>query len=96
MARGGKREGSGRPHGAVNKVTASIREAAQEYSAQALQVLVTVATTSESDAAKVAAANSILDRAHGKPTQTMDIDANVKAAITEVRRTIVDPGHRDA
>jgi hypothetical protein len=96
MARGGKREGSGRPQGAVNKVTASIREAAQEYSAQALQVLVTVATTSESDAAKVAAANSILDRAHGKPTQTMDIDANVKAAITEVRRTIVDPGHRDA
>jgi hypothetical protein len=83
----------GRPKGALNKATADIREAAQEYSAQALQVLVNVATTGESEAARVAAANAILDRAHGKPKQSVDVDANVKAAITEVRRTIVRPSH---
>ncbi len=72
MARGGKRDGAGRPKGAVNKVTADIRQAAQEYSARALEVLVSVATTGESEAARVAAANAILDRAHGKPTQSVE------------------------
>lgn len=91
MARGGKREGAGRPAGAVNKATADIREAAQEYSAQALQVLVRVATSGESEAAQVAAANAILDRAHGKPRQSVDVDANVNAAITAVEWRVVDP-----
>ena len=91
MARGGKREGAGRPKGAVNRVTADIREAAQEFSVEALQVLVSVYRNSESDAAKVAAANSVLDRAHGKPGQQIDVSAAVNATLTEVRRTIVDP-----
>jgi phage gp46-like protein len=82
MARGGKREGAGRPTGAVNKATADIKEAAQEYSAQALQVLVDVATSSKSDAARVAAANAILDRAHGKPKQS--VDAELTGNITIV------------
>lgn len=91
MARGGKRDGSGRPKGAVNKATADIREAAQEYSAQALAVLVRVATQGESEAAQVAAANSILDRAHGKPKQAVDVQADVKATIQAVEWRIVDP-----
>lgn len=73
MARGGKREGAGRPKGAVNKATADIREAAREYSERALMVLVQVATAGESEAARVAAANAILDRAHGKPRQTSEV-----------------------
>jgi len=93
MSRGGKREGAGRPKGAVNKVTADIREAAQEYSAQALQVLVQVATAGESEAARVSAANAILDRAHGKPGQTLDIDANVMATVQRIEREIVRPSH---
>jgi predicted ArsR family transcriptional regulator len=96
MSKGGKREGAGRPKGAVNKATADIREAAQEYSDQALQVLVSVATSSDSDAARVAAANAILDRAHGKPRQAVDVDANVKAAITAVEWRVVDPKTVDA
>lgn len=91
MARGGKREGAGRPEGAINKVSADIRAAAQEYSDQALQVLVKVATAGESEAARVAAANAILDRAHGKPKQAVDVNADVNATITELRRTIHDP-----
>lgn len=93
MARGGKREGAGRPKGAVNRATADIREAAQVYSDQALQVLVKVATEGESEAARVAAANSILDRAHGKPKQSVDVDANVQAAVTKITREIVRAPH---
>lgn len=85
MARGGKREGAGRPKGAVNKATADIREAAQEYSEQALRVLVQVATAGESEAARVAAANAILDRAHGKPRQSVDVDANVGLVVEVVK-----------
>jgi phage gp46-like protein len=91
MARGGKRDGAGRPQGAVNKATASIREAAQEYSAQALQVLVNVATSGESEAARVSAANAILDRAHGKPSQAVELDGTLKATIEAIEWRVVDP-----
>jgi hypothetical protein len=78
MARGGKRDGAGRPKGAVNKATADIREAAQEYTTEALGVLAKVMRASESDAAKVAAANSILAYGHGKPRQALEIDATIQ------------------
>jgi len=96
MPRGGKREGAGRPKGAVNKATADIREAAQQYTDQALAVLVEVMTTGDSAAARVAAANSVLDRAHGKPGQTVDIDAKLNATVRRIERSIVDPAHPDS
>ncbi|NQE62942.1 hypothetical protein [Caulobacter sp. RHG1] len=75
--RGGKRSGAGRPKGAANKATADIKEAAGEYSDAALKVLVRVMGDSTAPAAaQVAAANAILDRAHGKPKQSLDVDAN--------------------
>lgn len=91
MAKGGKREGAGRPKGAVAKVTADIRDAAQEYSDQALKVLVHVAVNGQSEAAQVAAANAILDRAHGKPKQSVDMKGDIKATITAVEWRIVRP-----
>lgn len=72
MPVGGKREGSGRKKGVPNKATASIREAAQQYTEQALQTLFNVMNTAtEPAAARVSAANSILDRAFGKPVQAV-------------------------
>lgn len=84
----GERRG-GRQKGTPNKATADIREAAQEYSQQALEVLVNVATAGESEAARVAAANAILDRAHGKPKQAVDVEANVQSAFTVIERRII-------
>lgn len=72
MARGGKREGAGRPQGAVNKATADIREAAQQFTNDALEVLVEVMKHGDSAAARVAAANAVLDRGHGKPKQSVE------------------------
>ena len=45
----------------------------------------------ESEAARVAAANSILDRGHGRPRQALDVDANVAATVNSIVRRVVDP-----
>lgn len=80
---GGKRSGAGRPKGTVNKATADIRARAQEYTDEALSILLSIARNeAASEAARVAAAKDILDRGHGKPRQT--IDANVKRSVTDM------------
>jgi len=51
------------------------------------------------EAARVAAANSLLDRGWGKPAQAIvggDEDDPAVKMIHEVRRTIVNPGHTDS
>lgn len=73
-SRGGPRPGAGRPSGARSRATkqakATLSELAQKHTATALQVLVDVAKKGESESARVAAANAILDRAYGKPSQS--------------------------
>ena len=65
----------GRQAGTPNKTTASIREAAQQYTDEALKTLVEVmGDETAPPAARVAAANSLLDRGHGKPRQELDVD----------------------
>jgi len=69
---GGMREGSGRPAGAINKATSglklSLSELAREYTNDALDALVDVMQSSQSDSARIAAATTILDRGYGRPT----------------------------
>jgi hypothetical protein len=62
----------GREAGTPNKQTLDVKEAAQEFTAEAVAALATIMRTSESDAAKVAAIKEILDRGHGKAKQTVD------------------------
>ena len=63
----GERRG-GRQKGTPNKVTADLQEAAQVYTPAALKTLNDICVGGESEAARVAAANSLLDRGYGKPT----------------------------
>lgn len=87
----------GRQKGSANKVTADVKEAAAFYTSEAIATLASIMTnTDEAAPARVSAAKELLDRAHGKPKQSVDLDATVQAEITEVRRTIVDPRHSDA
>lgn len=86
MARGGFREGAGRKPGVPNKVKREIAEAAQEYSEQALRVLAEVMLEGDSAASRVAAANAILDRAHGKPAQAVKVGGDQEAPIQQVIR----------
>lgn len=64
---------SGNPGGRP-KASARVRDAAREHTEAALAVLVQIAKAGESEAARVAAANAILDRGYGKPTQPVDGD----------------------
>ena len=61
----------GRKKGSLNKATAEVKKAAQEHTEAALKVLVEVAENGESEAARVSAANAILDRGHGRPAQAI-------------------------
>ena len=70
-ARGGFREGAGRLSGSTNKSSPEqsqrLSELAKTYTEEALQTLVDVARNGRTDAARVSAANALLDRAYGKP-----------------------------
>ena len=76
MARGGFREGAGRPSGSTNKSspeqTKRLSELAKTYTDEALQTLVDVARNGRTDAARVSAANALLDRAYGKPAMKQE------------------------
>lgn len=73
MAGGGKRPGAGRKPGSPNKLKTSemreIKALAQVHAANAIERLAYLAEKAESEAASVAACNSILDRAYGKAPQ---------------------------
>jgi hypothetical protein len=70
----GERRG-GRKKGTPNKATASIREAARQYTQDALDTLASVMSDEKQPAAaRVSAANALLDRGYGKPAQPVDGD----------------------
>jgi hypothetical protein len=77
VAHGGKRPGAGRKPGSKDRATAeqgaTLAELARAHTGTALNVLVQVAQASESDAARVSAANAILDRGYGKPAQISEV-----------------------
>jgi hypothetical protein len=70
--RGGKREGAGRPSGSRNRLTASqkrgLTDVARDYTDTAIRTLADImCDQTATAAARVSAANAILDRAHGRP-----------------------------
>jgi len=75
--RGGPRPGAGRPVGAVQRARPeqkkTLSDLAREHTADALNVLVLIATQGESEAARVSAANALLDRGYGKPQQSVEM-----------------------
>src|SRR4051812_41326442 len=74
--RGGKRPGAGRKKGSRDRATveqkATLEELARSHTELAMNALVKVASSSESDAAKVSAASVILDRGYGKARQAVE------------------------
>jgi hypothetical protein len=80
--RGGKRTGAGRKPGATSLAKRDLASLAKEHVDLALDVLVQIAGQGKSESARVTAANSILDRAYGKPIQS-----NVEVPIDKVPQT---------
>lgn len=80
--RGGKRPGAGRKRGSRDRATgkqiASISELARQHAVEAIETLVSVAKGGESEAAKVSAANAILDRGYGRPSQAIQHSGTIQ------------------
>lgn len=90
----GERRG-GRIKGTPNKVTIVLKDAAREYTEQALNTLVSVMAGGEGipAAAQVAAAKEMLDRGYGKASQIIAGDEDggpVRVAAVEWRVKRVD------
>lgn len=94
---GGARPGAGRKKGGVSQIKRDLASLAKEHAELALQVLVQVATASESDAARVSAANALLDRGYGKPAQSIALSGDEENPIVSVTRIeLVAPGYDDS
>lgn len=79
----------GRPKGSLNKATADVKAAAREYSDKALLTLAEIMDGPEHPAAaRVSAANSILDRAYGRPAQALEVDASLRGEM--VNRIVLE------
>lgn len=81
--RGGARPGAGRKKGVVSQAKRELAEMAKDHAETALQVLVDVATSKAApEAARVSAASAILDRAYGKPRQSVEVDGAMAGSLT--------------
>lgn len=91
--RGGKREGAGRPKGARDKLTreagATLSEMARAHTDDALKTLAQIAVSGESEAARVSAANALLDRGYGKPSQSVDL-SNSDNSLNLPRKIVIE------
>ncbi|MFV1644930.1 hypothetical protein VWZ82_12980 [Phaeobacter sp. JH20_41] len=96
MSHGGKRDGAGRPKGRKNVATEkqkkTIGELAKALAPGALQTLAAVMADEEATGtARVAAANSILDRAYGRPKQVADEGDDTEAPPMVFNINVSDP-----
>lgn len=86
----GERRG-GRQKGVPNKATACLKDMARQYTDEALATLAEIMGDEEAPhAARVSAANSLLDRGYGKPSQVLAGDENGGPIVTRIE--LVD-GH---
>jgi len=78
---------SGNPGGRPKKTEqlVEIEQLARQYAPQAMEALVKIAMTGKTDSARVAASIAILDRAFGRPRQTLEAKnaSNVQYFISD-------------
>ena len=81
----------GRPLGSPNLLTRPLKELASQETERCLAVLIRLRDTSEEDSIRLAAANAILDRAHGKPRPTTEQGEDSQVTIIVSPPTIPAP-----
>lgn len=92
MARGGKREGAGRKVGAVTAAKRELAEMAKDHAEAALETLVSIHKSgTEPASARVSAANAILDRAYGKPPQSLEHTGKDGGPVGILFQTVYEP-----
>lgn len=89
MAQG--RKTGGRRRGTPNKATADVKAYAQQFTTEAVDILMAIARQGAIEVARVMAAREVLDRACGKPAQALtgadgaplEIPAAIRFVITK-------------
>lgn len=96
---GGKRPGAGRKPGKVGEAKRALAEMAQEHAEAAMRTLASIHADPETPAAaRVSAATAILDRAYGRPPQSLDLtssDGSMTPKPTTIRIIGPDDGSDD-
>lgn len=88
MPRGGARPGAGRRPGSATKATADVIALAQQHGDKAIKALVEIATSDKQPAAaRVSAANALLDRGFGKPSQAVELTGKGGGPIQQTQVT---------
>lgn len=76
MAKG--RKTGGRSAGTPNKATAEIKQLAQVHGPRMVEELARLAVRAESEAARVSAIRELLDRAYGRPPQSIEMAHDIQ------------------
>lgn len=84
---GGRREGAGRPAGALNKLTRPVKELACDQGAESIARLVQLRDGAESEQVRFAAAKELLDRAYGRARQEIDVNSDHSIQVIIQRET---------
>jgi hypothetical protein len=80
----------GRPLGSPNKVIPEVRLLARAYTEGAVKTLAEIMDRGETDAVRISAANSLLDRGFGRPAQAVHVGQDEEAGpIQQVIRWAV-------
>ena len=78
---GGRREGAGRPNGALNKITRPVRELAADQGPASIEKLVSLRDFAASEQVQFAAAKELLDRAYGRPRQDIAVNQDKRVTV---------------
>ncbi len=82
--RGGVRPGAGRPAGSISPEKKALRELAQAHTEDAVDALAGLCTdASQPGMVRVSAACALLDRGHGRPTQSIDLEVSTPFSPAE-------------
>ena len=91
-----KPPGSGRVKGTPNIATAEIKALARKHGPEAIKEIVKLAKNAKTaEAVRLAAWNTVLDRAYGKARQVVSGDDD-GPPITAIHRIIISSGDRDS
>jgi hypothetical protein len=69
---GGRRPGAGRKPGKTIQAKYDLAEMAKAYAPEALAILAKIMRSGDGEAARVSAADKLLDRGYGKPSQSLE------------------------
>lgn len=80
---------SGNPGGRA-KVVGELRDLARTHTATALNTLIELMQHDPNGKVRLEAANAVLDRGYGKPSQSVSVDADVRTTVTKKLADLTD------